>query len=129
VEDREHRPKPRKVTMAIYRIEAIIRPEMLEPLRIHLEEMGYPGMMVTEIEGHGKQGGTELQWRGTKIKTTFVPKVRVEVVTTDKYRKKVISTVMEVCHTGRVGDGKIFITKIEDAIRISTKEKGEKAVL
>ncbi len=112
--------------MAIKRIEAIIRPEMLEPLRIHLEEMGYPGMMVTEIEGHGKQGGLDRQWRGIKIKSTFVPKVKVEVVTTDRHSKKVIDTVIEVCHSGKVGDGKVFVSKIADAIRIRTKEKAKR---
>ena len=114
--------------MAIKRIEAVIRPEMLEPLRIHLEEMGYPGMMVTEIEGHGKQGGTDMQWRGIKIRTKFLPKVRVEVVTTDKHSRKVIDTIIETCRSGKVGDGKIFVSDIKDAIRIRTKERGEKAV-
>ena len=115
--------------MAIKRIEAIIRPEMLEPLRIHLEEVGYPGMMVTEIEGHGKQRGVDRQWRGTKFKTYFLPKVKVEIVTTDKHAKKVIESIIDVCRSGKVGDGKIFISDIKDAIRIRTKEKGDKAIV
>jgi nitrogen regulatory protein P-II 1 len=114
--------------MAIKRIEAIIRPEMLEPLRVHLEDVGYPGMMVTEIEGHGKQRGTEQQWRGNKFKTFFLPKVKVEIVTTDKKLKKIIETILDVCRSGSVGDGKIFVSDIKEAIRIRTKEKGEKAV-
>jgi len=114
--------------MGIKRVEAIIRPEKLEPLRHHLEETGYPGMMVTEVEGHGKQKGLEQQWRGTRYKTAYLPKVRVEIVVADKGVKKIVDAVIEVCRSGNVGDGKIFISDVKDAIRIRTKEKGEKAV-
>ena len=114
--------------MAIKRIEAIIRPEKLEPLRVSLQEVGYPGMMVTEIEGHGKQRGVEQQWRGTKFKTYFLPKVRVEIVAKQTSVKKIVDTIIEVCRSGAVGDGKIFISDVKEVIRIRTKEKGEKAV-
>jgi nitrogen regulatory protein P-II 1 len=114
--------------MAIKRIEAIIRPEKLEPLRLHLEEIGYPGMMITEIEGHGKQRGVEQQFRGEKYKTYFLPKVRVEVVVPDKKAKKILDVIIDVCRSGSVGDGKIFVSDIKEVIRIRTKEKGEKAV-
>lgn len=114
--------------MAIKRVEAIIRPEKLEPLRLHLEEIGYPGMMITEIEGHGKQRGVEQQFRGEKYKTYFLPKVRVEVVVPDKKVKKIVDVIIDVCRSGSVGDGKIFVSDIKEVIRIRTKEKGEKAV-
>ena len=114
--------------MAIKRIEAIIRPEKLEPLRLHLQEVGYPGMMVTEIEGHGKQRGVEQQWRGTKFQTFFLPKIRVEIVAGDKAVKKIIDTIIDVCRSGSVGDGKIFISDVKEVIRIRTKEKGDKAI-
>ena len=114
--------------MSIKRIEAIIRPEMLEPLRVQLETVGYPGMMVTELEGHGKQRGLDQQWRGIQYKSYFLPKVRVEIVASDKAAKKIIDTIIDVCRSGKVGDGKIFVSDIKDAIRIRTKEKGEKAV-
>jgi nitrogen regulatory protein P-II 1 len=110
------------------KIEAIIRPEKLEPLRLHLDEIGYPGMMVTEIEGHGKQGGVSHQWRGTQYKTSFLPKIKMEIVVTDTQVKKLVAAIIEVCRSGAVGDGKIFITPVTDAIRIRTKEKGDKAV-
>ena len=110
------------------KIEAIIRPEKLEPLRLYLEEIGYPGMMITEIEGHGKQGGVSHQWRGSQYKTTFLPKIKMEIVTSDTQVKKICAAIIEVCRSGAVGDGKIFISPINDAIRIRTKEKGEKAV-
>ena len=114
--------------MAIKRVEAIIRPGKLEPLRLHLEEIGYPGMMITEIEGHGKQRGVEQQFRGEKYKTYFLPKVRVEVVVADKKVKKIVDVIIDVCRSGSVGDGKIFVSDIKEVIRIRTKEKGEKAV-
>jgi nitrogen regulatory protein P-II 1 len=114
--------------MPIKRIEAIIRPEKLEPLRMHLQDVGYPGMMVTEIEGHGKQRGVEQQWRGSKFKTYFLPKVKVELVVLDKQVKKIVDTIIDVCRSGSVGDGKIFISDVKEVIRIRTKEKGDKAV-
>jgi nitrogen regulatory protein P-II 1 len=114
--------------MALKRIEAVIRPEKLEPLRQLLEETGYPGMMVTEIEGHGKQRGVEQQWRGNRYRTVFLPKIKVEIIASDKKVKKLIDVIVDVCRSGSVGDGKIFISPVTDAIRIRTKEKGEKAI-
>ena len=110
------------------KIEAIIRPEKLEPLRLHLEGIGYPGMMVTEIEGHGKQGGVTHQWRGSQYKTTFLHKIKMEIVDPDSQVKKLCAAIIEVCRSGAVGDGKIFVMPVTDAIRIRTKEKGDKAV-
>lgn len=111
------------------RIEAIIRPEKLEPLRLILEELAAPGMMVTEIEGHGKQRGLLHQWRGKTYASTYVPKVKVEIVVPDKAVKKLVDAIIEVCRSGSVGDGKIFISDVKDAIRIRTKEKGDKALI
>ena len=115
--------------MSMKRIEAIIRPEKLEPVRVHLEEVGYAGIMVTEIEGHGKQRGVEQQFRGNKFKTYFLPKIKIELVVPDKKVKKIVDTIIDVCRSGSVGDGKIFISDVKEAIRIRTKEKGEKALL
>ena len=110
------------------KIEAIIRPEKLELMRLRLEETGYPGMMVTKIEGHGKQGGVSHQFRGTEYKTSFLPKIRIEIVVPDSQVKKLIATFVEVCRSGNVGDGKIFISSVEDAVRIRTGESGDVAV-
>ena len=110
------------------KIEAIIRPDRLELLRLHLEKIGYPGMMVTEIEGHGKQRGVERQWRGTAYKATFLPKIKLEIVVPEPQVKKLVAGIIEVCRSGQVGDGKIFILPVSDAIRIRTNEKGDKAV-
>jgi nitrogen regulatory protein P-II 1 len=114
--------------MGIKRIEAIVRPERLEPLRAQLETVGYPGMTVTETEGHGKQRGVEHSFRGNIYKTYFVPKVKIVLVVPDKSVKAIVDTIIEVCSTGQVGDGKIFITDVAEVIRIRTKETGLDAV-
>ena len=110
------------------KIESIIRPEKLEILRAQLEKTGYPGMMVTEIRGHGKQGGVTHQFRGTEYKESFLPKIRIEIVVTDSQVKKITDAISEVCRSGAVGDGKIFISSVEEAIRIRTGEQGDKAI-
>jgi nitrogen regulatory protein P-II 1 len=110
------------------RIEAIIKPEKLELVRLTLEKVSYPGLMVTEIEGHGKQKGVTQQWRGQQYKVDFLPKLKLELVVPDKMVKKVVDAVVEACRTGNVGDGKIFISDVKEAIRVRTLEKGEKAL-
>ena len=110
------------------KIETIIRPEKLELLQRHLEKIGYPGMMVTEIKGHGKQGGIVHQFRGTEYKSTFLSKIRVEIVVTDSQVKKLTDGIVEVCRSGAVGDGKIFVSPVDEAIRIRTGETGDVAV-
>ncbi len=110
------------------KIEAIIRPEKLEVLRVHLEKTGYPGMMVTEIQGHGNQGGVVRQFRGTDYKQSFLPKARIEIVARENEVKRITEAITEVCRSGEVGDGKVFVSSVEDAIRIRTGEHGEEAV-
>jgi nitrogen regulatory protein P-II 1 len=110
------------------KIEAIIRPEKLEVLRIQLEKVGNPGMMVTKIEGHGKQGGVSHQFRGQEYKTYYLPKMKVEIVATDAQVKKITDAIIEVCRSGAVGDGKIFVSPVEQATRIRTGESGEIAI-
>jgi nitrogen regulatory protein P-II 1 len=110
------------------KIEAIIRPEKLDVLRAHLEDIGYPGMMVAEIRGHGKQRGVTHQFRGTEYKTAFLPKISVGIVVKDSEAKKLIAAIVEVCRSGTVGDGKIFVSSVDDAVRIRTGESGDVAV-
>src|SRR4051812_46094802 len=110
------------------KIETIIRPEKLELLQKHLEKIGYPGMMVTEIRGHGKQGGVVHQFRGTEYKSTFLAKVKIEIVVKDSQVKKLTDAIVEVCRSGAVGDGKIFVSTVDEAIRIRTGETGDIAV-
>jgi nitrogen regulatory protein P-II 1 len=114
--------------MAIKRVEAIIRPERLEPLRASLETVGYPGITISEVEGHGKQRGTEQQFRGNTYKVYFVAKVKVEIVVDGSDVQKVIDTIIEVCNSGTVGDGKIFVSTVDEVVRIRTKEKDTAAL-
>jgi nitrogen regulatory protein P-II 1 len=110
------------------KIEAIIRPEKLDEVRRALEVSGYPGITITEIEGHGKQKGVTQQWRGEVYKVDMLPKIKVEIVAADKDQEKIVSAIHKVAGTGTVGDGKIFISSVDDAIRIRTGERGEKAL-
>jgi len=111
------------------RIEAIVRPEKLEALRLALEEVGYPGIMVSEIKGHGKQRGVTHQWRGTEYKEYFLPKTKVEIIVGDNQVKKLVGAITEACRSGTVGDGKVFVTSVEEAVRIRTGENGESALV
>lgn len=110
------------------KVEAIIRPEKLEDLREALDAKGFHGMTVTEVKGRGKQKGITLEWRVGEYRVEFMPKVKVEMVIQEKDLELVIKTITSVCSTGSMGDGKIFISPIEEVIRISTKEQGIKAL-
>ncbi len=111
------------------KIEAIIRPEKLDAVRQALERSGYPGITITEIEGHGMQKGTVQQWRGEKYKLDFLPKVKVEIVSVNQDTEKIIQNILESAFTGAVGDGKIFIYDVSEVVRIRTRERGERALV
>ena len=110
------------------KVEAIIRPEKLEDLREALDAKGFHGMTVTEVKGRGKQKGITLEWRVGEYRVEFMPKIKVEIVIQEKDLDSVIKTITSVCSTGNMGDGKIFISPIEEVVRISTKEQGLKAL-
>ena len=110
------------------KIEAIIRPEKLDAVRHALEKIGSPGLMITEIEGHGKQKGIVKQWRGKEYKVELLSKVKIEIVIKDSEADRIVKTITDNARTGDIGDGKIFISSIDDALRIRTGEKGEKAI-
>lgn len=110
------------------KIEAIVRPESLDSVRRALELIDCAGLMISEIEGHGKQKGVVQQWRGEKYKVELLPKVKIEAIVKDAEVDKIVNTIMEYARTGEIGDGKIFISPVEDAVRIRTGEKGEKAL-
>lgn len=110
------------------KIEAIIRAEKMDSVRRALEEISSPGLMITEIEGHGKQGGITRQWRGKEYKVELLPKIKIEIVIRDQDVERVIKTIIESAKTGEIGDGKIFIYPVENAIRIRTGENGEGAL-
>lgn len=110
------------------KIEAIIRPEKLEVVRQALEKAGITGLMVTEIEGHGKQKGVVQQWRGEKYRVELLPKIKLETVVPDAQVQHITSIVVKAAQTGEIGDGKIFVYPVTNAIRIRTAEEGEGVV-
>lgn len=110
------------------KIEAIIRPTKLDEVRRALEEAGCPGITVTEVEGHGKQKGMVQQWRGKEYKVALLSKIKVEVVLKDGDVKRIVKAITDAAKTGDIGDGKIFISPVEDAVRIRTAEQGDIAI-
>ncbi|MDI6732223.1 MAG: P-II family nitrogen regulator [Candidatus Margulisbacteria bacterium] len=110
------------------KVEAIIRPEKLEELREALDAKGFHGMTVTEVKGRGKQKGITLEWRVGEYRVEFMPKIKLEMVIEEKNLSTVIEIITSICSTGSMGDGKIFISPIEEVIRISSKEQGPKAL-
>lgn len=110
------------------KIEAIIRPDKLEAVVEKLSELGYSGLNYTEVQGHGRQKGMKELFRGREYEIKFIPKIKIEIVTNDNTSEKIIDAIVETAATGQIGDGKIFISKIEDVVRVRTKERGEVAI-
>ncbi|MEW6075303.1 MAG: P-II family nitrogen regulator [Candidatus Omnitrophota bacterium] len=110
------------------KIEAIIRPEKLDGVRRVLESAHCAGLMISEIEGHGKQKGVVQQWRGEKYKVELLPKIKIEIIVRDQDVERIAEAIIGAAKTGEVGDGKIFIYHVENAIRIRTGERGEVAL-
>ncbi len=110
------------------KIEAIIREERREPVQRALAENGYYGMTVSEVSGRGRQDGISLQWRAGEYKVDFLPKMKIEVVTLDQDVTSIVNTIANKARTGEIGDGKIFVMPVEDAVRIRTGESGFNAV-
>lgn len=110
------------------KIDAIIRPEKIDEVKKALDEAGYPGITITEVEGHGVQKGVTQEWRGLVYKVDLLPKIKIEIVVKDKDLDKILDVIIKTAKTGAVGDGKIFIWDIKDVIRIRTGERGEAAI-
>ncbi len=110
------------------RIEAVIRPFKLDDVREALSEIGVRGMTITEVKGYGRQKGHTEVYRGSEYKVDFLPKIRIEIVAKDEMTERIISTIVKAAKTGQVGDGKIFVTQVEEVVRIRTEESGEDAV-
>lgn len=109
-------------------IKAIIKPFKLEEVKESLSEIGIDGMTVTEVKGFGRQKGHTEIYRGSEYTVDFLPKVEVEIVVPDDIVSKTVSAILKAAKTGKIGDGKIFVIPIEEAIRIRTDERGEEAV-
>lgn len=110
------------------KIEAIIKPFKLDEVKDSLNEIGIQGMTVTEVKGFGRQKGHTELYRGAEYVVDFIPKIKIEIVTSDELASKVVAAIEKSAKTGKIGDGKIFIHAIEDVIRIRTGERGDSAV-
>ncbi len=112
----------------VKKIEAIIRPFKLDDVREALSEIGVRGMTLTEVKGYGRQKGHTETYRGAEYKIDFLPKVKIEIIANDAMVERIVSTIISAAKTGEVGDGKIFVSPIDDVIRVRTEESGEDAI-
>ncbi|WCJ61043.1 P-II family nitrogen regulator [Fontisphaera persica] len=110
------------------KIEAIIKPFKLDDVKDALSDLGIEGMTVTEVKGFGRQKGHTEIYRGSEYTVDFLPKIKVEVVVADAQCEAAVGAILKSAKTGKIGDGKIFITTIDEAIRIRTEERGQQAV-
>jgi nitrogen regulatory protein P-II 1 len=109
-------------------IETIIKPFKLDEVKEALTKIGIEGMTVTEVKGFGRQGGHTELYRGAEYSIDFLPKVKIQILTPDERVTAIVETVVKAARTGKIGDGKIFVTPVEEVIRIRTGEKGADAV-
>ena len=110
------------------KIEAIIKPFKLNEVKDALHELGLLGMTVTEVKGFGRQKGHTEIYRGSEYTVDFLPKIKIEIVLAENQVDSAVQAIINSARTGKIGDGKVFISSIEDAVRIRTDERGEKAV-
>ena len=110
------------------KIEAVIKPFKLEDVREALSEIGINGLTVTEVKGFGRQKGHTELYRGAEYTIDFLPKAKLELVVAEDMLDKAMDAIVKAAHTGKIGDGKIFVTSVEQALRIRTGETGEQAV-
>ena len=110
------------------KIEAIVKPFKLEDVKEALREIGIEGMTVSEVKGFGRQKGHTEIYRGSEYTVDFLPKIKLEIVAADEQVERAVETIVSSAKTGKIGDGKVFVSIIEEAVRIRTDERGEQAV-
>ncbi|MFZ3209584.1 MAG: P-II family nitrogen regulator [Geobacteraceae bacterium] len=110
------------------KVEAIIKPFKLDEVKEALNEVGVQGITVSEVKGFGRQKGHTELYRGAEYVVDFIPKIKVEIIVADDMANRVIETIAQAAKTGRIGDGKIFVTPVEEVVRIRTGERGEDAL-
>jgi len=110
------------------RVECIVRPHLLDAVKSGLQDVGVVGMTVTEVKGFGRQKGHTETYRGAEYRVEFLPKVRIEAVLPDELVDAAVDSVLETARTGKFGDGKIFVSSLDEVIRIRTGERGEEAI-
>jgi nitrogen regulatory protein P-II 1 len=114
--------------LTMKKIEAIVRPSKLEPLKEALTKVDIKGMTVSEVHGVGNQGGWKEYYRGTEVLVNMLPKVKFEIVTNDDRVQELLKVIIATARTGEVGDGKIFVSNVDEVVRIRTEESGEVAI-
>jgi nitrogen regulatory protein PII len=110
------------------KVEAIIKPFKLEEVKDALGDVGIEGMTITEVKGFGRQKGHTEIYRGSEYTVDFLPKIKIELVVADNRLDAAVAAIIKAAKTGKIGDGKVFVSKIDDAVRIRTEEKGDQAV-
>jgi nitrogen regulatory protein P-II 1 len=110
------------------KVEAVVRPHLLDAVKTALQDVGIVGMTISEVKGFGRQKGHTETYRGSEYKVDFLPKVKIDVVVPDEIVEKVVEAVLKTAKTGRFGDGKIFVTSLDNVVRIRTGERGEDAL-
>src|SRR5262249_3284540 len=125
--DHEWRNRGRS-KISMMKVEAIIQPSRFESVKDALREAGIEGMTVTEVRGHGRQKGHTEVYRGREYTVDLLPKIKLEVDLPDKLVNLVVDTILKTAKTGKIGDGKIFLTRVDEAIRIRNEERGESAL-
>jgi nitrogen regulatory protein P-II 1 len=110
------------------KIEAIVKPFKLEEVKDALGQVGIEGMTITEVKGFGRQKGHTEIYRGSEYTVDFLPKIKIELVVSDTIVNTAVDAIIKAAKTGKIGDGKVFVTPVDEAVRIRTEEKGEKAL-
>ena len=110
------------------KVEAIVRPHLLEAVKTALQEVGIVGMTVTEVKGFGRQKGHTELYRGSEYKVEFLPKIKIEIALGDELVEQAVEAVLKTAKTGKFGDGKVFVSALDDVVRIRTGERGEAAL-
>src|SRR5579885_247881 len=118
----------RRSGTSMMKVEAVIQPSRFESVKEALREAGVEGMTVTEVRGHGRQKGHTEVYRGREYTVDLLPKIKVELVIPDRLVDTVVNTILKSAKTGKIGDGKIFLTRVEEAVRIRNEERGENAL-
>jgi len=114
--------------MSLKKIEAIIKPFKLDDVKEALNEIGIQGMTTSEVKGYGRQKGHKEIYRGAEYVVDFIPKIRIEIVVDSELAEQVVETIIQASNTGKIGDGKIFVFPVEEAIRVRTGERGKDAI-
>ena len=112
----------------LHLVTAIIKPHKLDDVKTALREAGVLGMTATEVKGFGRQKGHTELYRGAEYTVDFLPKVKIEILAPEEMTPKIVEAILESAQTGKIGDGKIFVSSVEDVIRIRTNERGEEAI-